>query len=63
MTGSDVRQARKQRQWTQADLAAKLGVTQAYVSLLESDRRDVPRRLQPRLVALLRPARRAGYRR
>jgi len=28
-------------------------MTQAYVSLLESDRRDVPRRLQPKLVALL----------
>ena len=53
MTGRDVRQARKQKRWTQADLAEKLGVTQAYVSLLESDRRDVPRRLQPKLVALL----------
>jgi transcriptional regulator with XRE-family HTH domain len=53
MTGADVRQARKQKRWTQADLAEKLGVTQAFVSLLESDRRDVPRRLQPKLVALL----------
>ena len=53
MTGADVREGRKQKRWTQTDLAEKLGVTQAYVSLLESNRRDVPRRLQPRLVTLL----------
>jgi len=53
MTGRDIRQARKQKGWTQADFSAKLGVTQAYVSLLESERREVPRRLQPKLVALL----------
>ena len=53
MTGRDVHGARKRKRWTQADLAEKLGVTQAYVSLLESDRRDVPRRLQSKLVALL----------
>lgn len=53
MTGVGVREARKQKQWTQADLAEKLGVTQAYVSLLESNRRGVPRRLQPKLVTLL----------
>jgi transcriptional regulator with XRE-family HTH domain len=54
MTGNDVRHARKQQQWTQTDLAEKLGVTQAYVSLLESNRRKVPRRLQPKIVAVLR---------
>ncbi|PYQ83804.1 MAG: hypothetical protein DMG02_33015 [Acidobacteria bacterium] len=53
MTGTDIRQARKQKRWTQADFSEKLGVTQAYVSLLESERREVPRRLQPKLVALL----------
>ena len=53
MTGADVREARNQKCWTQTDLAEKLGVTQAYVSLLESNRRDVPRRLQPKLVTLL----------
>jgi transcriptional regulator with XRE-family HTH domain len=53
MTGTDVREARKKKEWTQTDLAEKLGVTQAYVSLLESSRRNVPRRLQPKLVTLL----------
>jgi transcriptional regulator with XRE-family HTH domain len=53
VTGRDVREARKQKRWTQTDLAEKLGVTQAYVSLLESDQRDLPRRLQPKLVTLL----------
>jgi transcriptional regulator with XRE-family HTH domain len=54
MTGTDVRRRRKERAWTQTDLAEKLGVTRAYVCLLESNRRRVPRRLQPKLVALLR---------
>ena len=53
MTGPELRDARKRQEWTQVDFAGKLGVSQGYVSLLESDRRDVPQHLLPKLVALL----------
>ena len=53
MTGNDVRDARKAHGWSQADLARKLEVTQAYVSLLESNRRVVPRRRRQRLASAL----------
>ena len=49
-----MREARKARGWTQADLARELGVTQAYVSLLESHRRAVSRRLWRKLASALR---------
>jgi len=53
MTGSEVQRARTSRGWTQVDLARKLGVSQAYVSLLESNRRVVTRDLRQKLVAAL----------
>ncbi len=53
MTAVDMRQGRKAKGWTQADLSRKLGVSQGYVSLLESKRRSVPRRLAPKLVLVL----------
>ena len=53
MTGSDVRRGRKARGWTQGTLANRLGVSQGYVSLLESDGRAVPGHLAPKLVSLL----------
>ena len=53
MTAVDVRQGRKAKGWTQTDLSRKLGVSQGYVSLLESKRRSVPRRLAPKLVSVL----------
>lgn len=53
MSGAHVRQARRARGWTQANLAGRLGVSQPYVSLLESNRRSVPRRLASRLVPVL----------
>jgi transcriptional regulator with XRE-family HTH domain len=53
MSGSQVRQARHARGWTQVDLAERLGVSQPYVSLLESNHRAVPRRLASRLVSVL----------
>jgi transcriptional regulator with XRE-family HTH domain len=49
MSGTDVARARKARGWTQHDLASRLGVSQPYVSLLERNRRAVPRRLALRL--------------
>jgi transcriptional regulator with XRE-family HTH domain len=40
-----LREARKQRGWTQAETASRLGVSQGYVSLLEKDQRRVSPRL------------------
>ena len=54
MTGSEVRQGRKARGWTQAELGQRLRVSQGYVSLIESNRRTVPRHLALKLVRLLR---------
>lgn len=48
-----MRKAREARGWTQADLARTLEVTQAYVSMLESNRRVIPGRLRQKLVAAL----------
>jgi len=42
MSGEALRKARKQRGWTQAQAGARLGVSQAYVALLEKGRRPVP---------------------
>ena len=57
MSGGDLRQARTAKGWTQDDLARRLDVSQAYVSLLESDRRPVPGPLVRKLVSILeRPA-------
>ena len=53
VTGRALQQARRKREWTQAELADRLGVTQAYVCLLERGRRMVPRRLEEKLVRLL----------
>lgn len=56
MNGMVLRKARRERGWTQQHAAAVLGVTQAYVSMLESGRRVVPRRHARRLVSRLRLA-------
>jgi transcriptional regulator with XRE-family HTH domain len=53
MSGSELRDARVGRKWNQADLAGRLGVSQAYVSLLESGQRPVPERLTRKLVSVL----------
>jgi transcriptional regulator with XRE-family HTH domain len=42
MTGQDLRDARRNKGWTQEETAEKLGVTQAYLSMLESGRRSMP---------------------
>jgi transcriptional regulator with XRE-family HTH domain len=39
MTGEDLKNARKRRGWTQEQAARKLGMTQAYLSMLERGRR------------------------
>ena len=54
MTGADLRDARREREWTQAELADRLAVTQAYVCLLERNRRAVPQRLTQKLASVLK---------
>jgi transcriptional regulator with XRE-family HTH domain len=44
-----LKHARRVRGWTQAKAADRLGVSQGYVSLLESGKRTVPNRLLPAL--------------
>ena len=53
MTGEDLREGRKQRGWTQADLAGRLGVSQGYVSLIEHGQRSVPAALAQKAARLL----------
>ncbi len=53
MSGVDVSEARKACGWTQVELARKLGLSQGYVSLMESNGRVVPRHLALKLVSLL----------
>jgi transcriptional regulator with XRE-family HTH domain len=48
-----MKRARKALGWTQAQVAERLGVSQGYVSLLESGGRPVPDRLAPRLRRVL----------
>jgi transcriptional regulator with XRE-family HTH domain len=54
MKGVVVKGAREKAGWTQASLARRLGVTQVYLSLMESGKRRVPPRLAVRLTRLLR---------
>jgi len=50
MNGQQLRSARKQKGWSQEQAAAKLGVSQAYLSLLESGARRVPEKLAVKAV-------------
>ncbi len=42
MTGVDVKNARRSRAWTQQEAARQLGVSQAYLSMLETGKRRLP---------------------
>lgn len=53
MTGPQLKASRHQRQWNQQQLAEQLGVSQAYVSLLERGRRRLPPHLVDRLASHL----------
>ena len=53
MRSNQMREARKARGWTQAGFAHRLGVSQGYVSLLESNRRALPAHLASKLIGLL----------
>lgn len=43
MTAVELRQARKTKGWTQQEAAARLGLSQTYLSLLEQGKRRVPK--------------------
>jgi len=49
VTGSEIKKARKARALSQQEAARRLGVTQGYLSMLESDQRPVPNHLAKRL--------------
>ncbi len=53
MTGEELRDGRKRRRWTQADLADRLGVSQGYVCLLERGQRSVPPVMAQKVARLL----------
>jgi transcriptional regulator with XRE-family HTH domain len=53
MNGQELKTARKEKRWTQQKTAAKLGVTQAYLSMLERGLRSLPLRLARKAAGLL----------
>src|SRR5215470_2610334 len=53
MNGQELREARVQRGWTQQQVAGKLGVTQAYLSMLENGHRVLPYSLARKAVEVL----------
>lgn len=53
MDGSVLRRARRNKDWTQEKAAHALGVTQAYLSMLEKGRRPVPETLVRKAVRVL----------
>jgi transcriptional regulator with XRE-family HTH domain len=56
MDGSELREARLERGWTQLETAERLGVTQAYLSMLERGKRVLPRGLTRKVVEVLHAA-------
>lgn len=42
LTGSNIRQARKRREWNQADLAAEVGLTRSSIANVEAGRQKLP---------------------
>jgi transcriptional regulator with XRE-family HTH domain len=54
MSGESLREARKLRGWTQTEVGSRLGVSQAYIALLEKGHRPVPMKLARTAVRLLK---------
>ena len=52
MTAAELRQARKNKGWTQQEAAALLGLSQTYLSLLEQGKRQVPKSRVQKLLTL-----------
>src|SRR5258708_30723487 len=53
MNGEELREARLRRGWTQQQAAARLGITQAYLSMAEHGRRVLPPVLARKAVEVL----------
>jgi transcriptional regulator with XRE-family HTH domain len=53
MNGEELREARLMKRWTQQDVAERLGVTQAYLSMLERGRRVLPAPLARKAAGML----------
>ena len=53
MTGTLLREARRKKRWTQRQAAVALGVTQAYLSMLEKGRRGVSGRFAGKALRVL----------
>jgi transcriptional regulator with XRE-family HTH domain len=53
MNNEELREARLRKDWTQQQAAEKLGVTQAYLSMLERGRRPLPYSLARKAVGVL----------
>ena len=53
MTGAELKSARKASSWTQAQAAVRLGVTQAYLSMVERGDRAVSSELASRTIEVL----------
>lgn len=53
MNGQELKEARLGKEWTQEEAAERLGVTQAYLSMMERGRREVPARLARKAAGLL----------
>ena len=54
MSGADLKKARQEAGWTQARLAERLGVTQAYLSLMEAGKRRMSDRVKRGVTSVLR---------
>jgi putative transcriptional regulator len=52
--GMRLKRLRNGKQWSQADLAAKLGVTREYIARLEAGHHDPPLTTVERLAKILR---------
>lgn len=52
MNGSQLLQARQNRNWEQIETAEKLGVSQSYLSLLETGKREITKKISLRAVKL-----------
>src|SRR5262249_49910193 len=52
MTGAELKNARREAGWTQERLAKRLGVSQAYLSLMEAGKRHVPDRVKRHATAV-----------
>lgn len=53
LTGSEVRQGRRAKGWSQQELARQMGKSQSWVALVEQDKRTIPPQEQATLRTLL----------